>query len=165
MKKRTIIAMAIAATTLGFATVHAHPRSGMGPGPMMMGPGGEGGPGMMLPVLLHSAHLTDDQEAQVRKIMEGRRTQMRSLMGEMKAAQDGLLDRLFTAGDLKAADLKPQLDRLTQARQQLMEHAVAAALDVRKVLTPDQLSHAAQVKDRMRALHTQMRQLMEGGEE
>ena len=43
MKKRTIIAMAIAATTLGFATVHAHPRFGMGPGPMMMGPGGEGG--------------------------------------------------------------------------------------------------------------------------
>ncbi len=163
MKKRTIMAVAIAATTLGFATVHAHPRFGMGGGPMG-GPGG-GGPGMLLPMLLHSANLSDDQKSQVRTIMQDRRTQMRALMTEMKAAQDGLLDRLFTPGGLTAADLKPQLDRLTQTRQQLMEHAVATALDVRKVLTPDQLAHAAQVKDQMRALHTQMRQLMKGAEE
>jgi hypothetical protein len=66
---------------------------------------------------------------------------------------------------LKAADVQPELDRLTKARQLLMEHAVGTALAVRKVLTPDQLARAGQVKDRMRALRTEMRQLVEGAEE
>ena len=165
MKKRSMILAAVAASTLGLATVHARPPFGMGPGPMMMGHGGMDGPAMMLPLLLRSAHLTAEQQAQVHKVMADRRAEMRTLAGEMRAAQAALLDKLFAAGDLKADDLKPELDRLARARQQLVDHALATALDVRKVLTPEQLAHAAQVKDRMRALHDQMRQLVEPEDE
>jgi len=35
------------------------------------------------------------------------------------------------------------------------------ALEVRAILTPEQLARAAQVKDRMRQLHNEMRQLMQ----
>ena len=163
MRKRTLILAAAIATALGLGTVHARPRLGMGEGPMMMGPGGDG-PAMMLPLLLRSANLTPEQEAQVQKIMADRRAQTRALVGEMRAAQGALLDKLFAAGDVKADDLKPELDRLTRARQQLMDHAVTTALDVRKVLTPEQLARTAKIKDRMRALHDQMRDLMEGDE-
>jgi Spy/CpxP family protein refolding chaperone len=161
MNMRTILATALAVTVLAFGAVHARPHFGEGAGPMMGG--GEDGPGMMLPVLLRSVHLTPEQEAQVKKIMADRRAQG-SLAAELRAAQGALLDRLFAAGDLKAIDVKPELDRLTRARQQLMEHALGTALEVRKVLTPEQLTRAAQVKDRMRALRAEMRQLMEGAE-
>src|SRR5207247_986339 len=139
----------------------ARPRFGMGPGPMMMGPGGMDGPAMMLPLLLRSANLTPEQEAQVQKIMADQRAQTRALVREMRAGQAALLDKLFAAGDPKVDDLKPELDRLTRARQQLMDHAVTTALDIRKVLTPEQLARAAKIKDRMRALHDQMRDLVE----
>ena len=160
MKKRTLILAAVATTTLGLATVHARPRFGMGAG-SMMGPGGMDGPAMMLPLLLRSANLTDEQEAQVQKIMADRRAQTRALVREMRAGQAALLDKLFAAGDLKVGDLKPELDRLTRAREQLMDHAVTTALDIRKVLTPEQLARTAKIKDRMRALHDQMRDLVE----
>jgi hypothetical protein len=83
----------------------------------------------------------------------------------MHAAQTALLDTLFAAGDLKADDLKAELDRLARRLQQLMAHALATALDVRKVLTAEQLARTAQIKDRMRALHDQMRQPVEPEEE
>jgi len=148
MKKRTLILAAVATTTLGLATVHARPRFGMGAG-SMMGPGGMDGPAMMLPLLLRSANLTDEQEAQVQKIMADRRTQTRALVREMRAGQAALLDK----------------DRLTRARAQLMDHAVTTALDIRKVLTPEQLARTAKIKDRMRALHDQMRELVAPEEE
>src|SRR5882724_4465256 len=164
MRKRTMFLAVIAASTLGLATVHARPRFGMGAGGMMMGPGGDG-PAMMLPLLLRSANLTDEQQAQVQKIMADRRAQTRALVREMRAGQAALLDKLFAAGDLKVGDLKPELDRLTRARAQLMDHAVTTALDIRKVLTPEQLARTAKIKDRMRALHDQMRDLVEPEEE
>ena len=160
MKKRTLFLATIAVSTLGLATVHARPRFGMGSGSMMMGHGGDG-PAMMLPLLLRSANLTDEQEAQVQKIMADRRAQTRALVREMRAGQAALLDKLFAAGDPKVDDLKPELDRLTRAREQLMDHAVTTALDIRKVLTPEQLARTAKIKDRMRALHDQMRDLVE----
>jgi Spy/CpxP family protein refolding chaperone len=165
MRTRTMILAAVAASTLGLATVQARPRFGMGSGPMMMGPGGMDGPAMMLPLLLRRANLTDEQQAQVQKIMADRRAQTRALVREMHAAQAALLDKLFTAGDLKADDLKPEMDRLNRARMQLMDHALTTALDVRKVLTAEQLARTAKIKDRMRALHDQMRELMDEGEE
>src|SRR5207247_10235148 len=116
---------------------------------------------MRLQLLLPGASVPDEQEAQVPKSMAGRRTQTRALVREMRAGQAALLDKLFGAGDLKANDLKPELDRLTRARAQLMDHAVTTALDIRKVLTPEQLARTAKIKDRMRVLHDQMRELVE----
>ncbi|HUE31004.1 MAG TPA: periplasmic heavy metal sensor [Verrucomicrobiae bacterium] len=161
MKKRTMILAAVAASTLGLATVHARPRLGMG----MMGPGGMDGPAMMLPLLLRSANLTDEQQTQVHKIMADRRAQTRALFREMRTAQGALLDKLFTPGDLKADDLKSEMDRLTRTKMQLMDHALTTALDIRKVLTPEQLARTAKIKDRMRTLHDQMQELMEEGED
>src|SRR2546428_8699467 len=164
MKKRMLILAAVATTTLGLATVHARPRFGMGSGSMMMGPGGDG-PAMMLPLLLRSANLTDEQEAQVQKIMADRRAQTRALVREMRAGQAALLDKLFASGDGKVGDLKPELDRLTLAREHLLDYAVSTALDIRKVFTPVHPPASPKVKDRMRALHDQMRDLVEPEEE
>src|SRR5947199_3661500 len=115
MKKRTLFLATVAVSTLGLATVHARPRFGMGP---MMGPGGMDGPAMMLPLLLRSANLTPEQEAQVQKIMADRRAQTRALVREMRAGQAALLDNRFAAVDTKDDDTKPGQGQLAAERTQ-----------------------------------------------
>jgi Spy/CpxP family protein refolding chaperone len=51
------------------------------------------------------------------------------------------------------------VQRLTQLREQLMQEGVKVALQVRAVLTPEQLAKASELKSRMKSLHTEMRNL------
>jgi Spy/CpxP family protein refolding chaperone len=124
---------------------------------------GRGEAGMMLPLLLRGAHLTPEQDAKVREILTARRSASRALVAQLRQAQDELADKLFAPGPLKEADLQPQLQRIAQLRQQLLQESTRVALDVRALLTQEQLSRTAQVKDRMRQLESEMRQLLESG--
>ena len=44
-----------------------------------------------------------------------------------------------------------------------MQESAKIALEVRALLTPEQLSRASQVKDRVRQLQSEMRQLWQSG--
>jgi Spy/CpxP family protein refolding chaperone len=147
----------IVALSLWATTVYAQPHHGLGPmgaGPMM----GEG-PGMMLPMVLKGIDLTDAQEKQVRTIMQTHRATFRTLFGDLRTAQEEMADKLFAPGDVRAEDLTSQSERVSQLREQLMQEGLKVALEVRGVLTPAQLAKAAELKERMRALHTEMRGL------
>ncbi len=117
----------------------------------------------MLPLLLQSANLTPEQDAKVRQILSARRAASQALVEQLRQAQDELADKLFAPGSLKEADLQPQLQKITQLREQLLKESTKVGLEVRAVLTPEQLGKAAQVKDRMRQLHNEMRQLLHPG--
>ena len=84
-------------------------------------------------------------------------------MAQLRQAQEELADKLFGLGLLKEADLQPQLQKIVQLREQLMLESARVALEVRALLTPEQLGRAAQVKDRMRQLQSEMRQLWQSG--
>ena len=60
---------------------------------------------------------------------------------------------------MHAEDLTGQVQRAAQLREQLMQEGLKVALEVRALLTPDQLAKAAQLKDRVRALRAEMRSL------
>ena len=147
----------IVVLSLWAATVHGQPRQGMG----VMGPGRmmDDGPGMLLPLVLKGIELTKEQEKQVHEIMAAHHATFRTLFGDLQAAQKDLADKLFAPEDVQASDLTPQMQRLAQLRQQLTEEGLKVALEVRRLLTPEQLAKAAEIKDRMRALRTEMRGL------
>jgi Spy/CpxP family protein refolding chaperone len=157
MKTSRLTWVGIVVLGLWAATVYAHPRSGMG----VLGPGRMLGdaPGMMLPLVLKGVDLTDAQENQVRDIMAAHRATFRSLFSELQAAHKDVADKLFAPGDVQAEDLTAPMQRVAQLREQLMQEGLKVALEVRGVLTPEQLAKAAELKDRMRALHTEMRGL------
>ncbi|HSF29453.1 MAG TPA: Spy/CpxP family protein refolding chaperone [Candidatus Tectomicrobia bacterium] len=157
MKPSRFTWVGIVALSLWAATVYAHPRGGMG----SLGPGRMMGdaPGMMLPLVLKGVDLTDAQEKQVRDIMAAHRATFRTLFGELQAAHKEVADKLFAPGDVGAEDLTTQMQRVAQLREQLMQEGLKVTLEVRAVLTPEQLAKAAELKDRMRALHTEMRGL------
>jgi len=130
----------------------------------MHGPAaGRGDGAMMLSLLRRSANLTPEQDAKVREILTARRAASRALIGQLRQAQRELADRLFAPGNLQGADLGPQLQRIASLREQLVQENAKIALEVRAILTPEQLARAAQVKDRMRQRHDEMRQLMQPG--
>jgi Spy/CpxP family protein refolding chaperone len=157
--------------TLGAAPLHAQPMGpppmdppGMGPPPMGRMMHGDS-PAMLLRMVLKSADLTPDQQNQVRKIMDAEHQNLRALFTQLETANRQLADKLFAPGTVQAADLTPQVQKITQLRQQLMEQGVKTALAIRAVLTPQQLAKVSQLKDRMEKLQAEMRNLLHGNEE
>lgn len=122
-------------------------------------PGGDAG--MLLPLMLRSAELTPDQQAKVREVIAAHRATTRAIVQQLHQAQAELADKLFAAGAVQEADLAAPLQQIGQLRAQLLQASVRVALEVRTLLTPEQLAKAAQVKDRMRALESEMRQLLQ----
>lgn len=140
----------------------AGPAAGQGVGSEM----GRGGPwgrdgGMALPFLIRSANLTPDQETRVRTILTAHRTATRSALEQLRRAQEELADKLLAAGPTQLADLQPQLQQIGQLREQLLQDSAQIALEVRAVLTPEQLAKAGQVKARMKQLQGEMQHLFE----
>jgi Spy/CpxP family protein refolding chaperone len=117
--------------------------------------------GLLLPLMLRSAELTPEQQARVREIISAHRATSKALVGQLHQAQADLSDRLFAPGALQEADLAPALQQIGQLRAQLLQESARVALEVRALLTPEQLAKAAQVKDRMRTLQSEMRQLLQ----
>lgn len=132
---------------------------------MFHGRGGFGGPPPMQgedPMrILQGVQLTPDQQTQVHKILEANHASLHDLFDQLHAAQDALATALLGPGNVTAADVKPLLDRTLQIRQQLAQHGLEAVLQVRAVLTPDQLAKAAARRARMKELEAQMRALLE----
>jgi Spy/CpxP family protein refolding chaperone len=126
---------------------------------MMMGDG----TGMLIP-LLKSVDLTPEQESRVQEIMAAHRATLQTLFQQMRQAHEDLSKKLFTPGELQTTDLTPYTQRIAQLREQIMQAGLAVALDVRGLLTPEQLAKAAAVKERMQSLHSEMRSLLRGVE-
>jgi Spy/CpxP family protein refolding chaperone len=111
--------------------------------------------------MIRSAGLTPEQQAKVRGILSTHRTTTRPLIEQLRQAQQELGAKLLAPGPLQPADLQPQLARIGQLRDQLAQDGAQAALEVRAVLTPEQLARAAQTKERLSQLREEMRQLMQ----
>jgi len=150
-------------------TASAQPPPGGPPGGMRfaMRPfGGDtmlgDGPGMMLPLMLRRADLTAEQQKRVQDILSADREQLHALFQKLDAANDALAAKLVAPGTVDAAALQPDLDRVAHLRQELMEHGLKTALEVRAVLTPEQLAKTAEVQAKLRSLQQQLRELLDG---
>jgi Spy/CpxP family protein refolding chaperone len=161
MMRARIVTVAMVVMLLGAAGL-AGPADAQGMGPDMERGGlwGRDG-GMALPFLIRSANLTPEQETKVRAILSAHRTATRNTLEQLRRAQDELADKLLAAGPIQTADLQPQLQQIGQLREQLLQDSALIALEVRAVLTPEQLAKAAQVKARMKQLQTEMHHLFE----
>ena len=150
----TILVAVCVFTLPSYAQFHPKPHEPLG------GVTGEG-TGMALPLLLRGAKLTPDQKAQVQQIMTHHRGRFRDLFSKLRAIQDQMANKLFSAERLQEADLAPQVQEISQLRNQLAEQGLRVVLEIRGVLTPEQLAQASQLKSQMQSLHSQMRSLWE----
>jgi Spy/CpxP family protein refolding chaperone len=115
--------------------------------------------GMALPVLIRAANLTPEQDGKVRAILTNHRAVTRNTVEQLRRAQDELADKLLGTGPVQAADLQPLLKQIASLREQLLQDSAQIALEVRAVLTPEQLARAGQVKARMQQLQSELQQI------
>jgi len=148
---RYLAAAIIAAVCIAPATGHAEP----------FGHFGHGGPmPMPLMMVLRHANLTADQKAKVHQIMESNMTQARPLMKELHGIDEQISDKLLSTTPVSNADLEPLQKRESQIHQQLDQQMLASALQIRNLLTPDQLSRVADLHKKLKALRDQIHALM-----
>jgi Spy/CpxP family protein refolding chaperone len=151
---RRLLTITILTATLSAATVHAQPMG-------MRGGGGFGPePGMMLPMLIRKVGLSDTQRQQVRAILDTHRPRFQTLFPQLRDAQQGLESRLVSTDPVKAEDLASQIQRVADLRKQILQEGVAVAIEVRGVLSPEQLARAADLHTQMSGLREQMHKLM-----
>ena len=157
----------VTTTMLGLALLAAAPASafGMRGGPGFFGghgPGGPGGPGgpAGMPLRLLLSQMTHDQRRQVRQILVADRGAMRHTLAQLRAAHEALADKMLAAGTLTQADIEPQVRKIAELHQQLLEHGTKVMLQVRAIATPEQLATAAQAKQKVAQLRDEIDTLL-----
>jgi Spy/CpxP family protein refolding chaperone len=158
-----LIAAAILGTSLCAGRVLA--QEGPPPGGMMGGPPGGmmGGPPPVPPPLmmaLRAANLTDDQKKQVHTIMDSNRTTTAPLMSQMHSIREQIADKLLSSGSVSASDLMPLLTQQEQIQQQLDTQMVSTAIQIRGVMTADQLSKVSAANDKLKAIHSEIESIL-----
>ncbi len=165
-----LIALVVVAACAWPLASSAQPGAGPAPGAFgmrsaMRGLGGDmlGGDaaGMMLPLMLHHADLTAEQQKRVQDILSADREQLHGLFQQLEAANDALAAKMMAPGAVDAAALEPDVERVSHFRQQLMEQGIKTVLAVRAVLTPDQLAKTSALQGKLHALQQQMHELLE----
>lgn len=139
-------------------------RSAFSQGPPMGPPGGGpmmGGPGILSPMLMKKINLTADQQTQVHQIMENHHDTFHALFQKLEAVHEATVDKFFSAGKLTTDDFSAQTQQTTQLQEQLRNESLNMELEIRAVLTTEQLAKAAVLNENMQAMHAQMRDLLE----
>jgi Spy/CpxP family protein refolding chaperone len=118
------------------------------------------GLGKLLPVLLKEIEMTQEQNQRVAEIIASHRGKFQTLFNQLRTANQDLVNQLIVAGEIKAEDLAPQVQRITDLREQLLVEGLYAVLEVRQVLTPEQRAKAVQIKDQLQTLRNTMSGLL-----
>jgi len=140
---------------LALGGLSASARAQMGP------PHGEGvgeiGP---LKMLLRSASLTQDQQAQVHQLMQSQRSQVQPLEKQIRALREQIADKLLNTGTVTAADLGALQQQIAQLQSQVADQTLKTVLKIRALLSNEQLTRMNQVHQKLKALHGEMESLV-----
>jgi Spy/CpxP family protein refolding chaperone len=124
-------------------------------------PRSHSGDGLVMGIPLGAMNLTAEQDRRVSETLSAYHAESAQLIRELRQAQSALADKLFAPGQLGAADLEPELQEITRRRTQLLEMSARAMVDIRNVLTPQQIAVGGQVRARLGQLRSEMRQLLQ----
>ena len=116
------------------------------------------GKGMGFPLFLRGVDLTADQKTQVQQIMGSHREVFRGLLDQLRSVHTEIESKLLSAGNVEEADLTVPIQQLSQLQNQLADENLKVTLEIRKLLTPEQLAQAAQYREQRQAHWTEMRE-------
>lgn len=110
---------------------------------------------------LQGVTLNDSQKSEMHSIMHASLQQMKPQWQQMRALHEQISGELASASTVSPATLASQQQQLETLRAQLDQAELASALQVRQLLTSDQLSQAASVHAQLASLHQQERAVMQ----
>ena len=109
---------------------------------------------------LHGVNLTDAQKTQIHDIMKSSFASMKPLMEQARTLHEQQATTFLSAGAVTAESLKPTLAKEEALRTQIDAARIDTMLQIRSLLTPEQLAQAASVHSQMEALHAQEHQVL-----
>jgi len=116
-----------------------------------------GGPGMEF---LRAIDLSETQKAQVHDLMKSSWESTKPLMEKMRAAHEAAITALLGSGAVTADTLRPNVEQEAALRQQLDTIHLNTMLQLRSILTPEQLAQAAARHAQLEQLRTEEHSLM-----
>jgi Spy/CpxP family protein refolding chaperone len=136
----------ITLSLLGALTVYGDP--GGWRGGRHFGHGGGGFPFRVLRAL----DLTDAQQQQVDAITKAREETLGNIHKELYTVNNEVTDKLLASGEVTTDSFTSAAERVAALEGQLYKERLAMAVEVRKVLTADQLAKAGEIMAKKRAL-------------
>jgi Spy/CpxP family protein refolding chaperone len=115
--------------------------------------------GLMSPKLLNALNLTPEQAAKIEVSKNAFREAQRAFQNEQKVLRQEVGDKLFGPNPVKEADAARQIAKLADLREKILREGFKIALDVRQVLTPEQLAKAATIRQQMQDIQSEVRSL------
>jgi Spy/CpxP family protein refolding chaperone len=113
---------------------------------------------------LHGVTLTDAQKTQLHTIMQTTWSQTKPIMQQMHKIHDQIITDLLGANAVTQDQLTPLVQQEEQLRAQIDAAKLSTALQVRGLLTQEQLAKASTVHQQLEALHAQEHEVMSSGE-
>jgi Spy/CpxP family protein refolding chaperone len=104
--------------------------------------------------------LTDAQKTQIHQLLHASFAEIGPLRQQRQALMAQIADQLASTAAVDAAQLTGLQQQAEQLGAQIDAQRLATALQIRALLTPDQLAQAAQVHQQLAALRAQMRSLV-----
>ncbi len=99
------------------------------------------------------------QRPQIETIMSNEKPTLHKLFGEVEADRTALTTKLLSPG--ASVDVTKEVSQLKQAEGALLEEQMKIAVQVRGVLSPQQLAQANDLFTKLHGLHEQERALLE----
>lgn len=112
---------------------------------------------------LHGIQLTETQRTQVHQLIAADRQQSRPIEQQLHALHKQITDAMLGTGTLNTAELTAWSQKVAELRAQLDGNRLSTAIQVRALLTADQLTKAATIHQQLETLHTQERQILGAG--
>ncbi|MEJ0045819.1 MAG: Spy/CpxP family protein refolding chaperone [Rhodospirillales bacterium] len=122
---------------------------------------GGGGHHFELTEILHGLNLTDAQKQQAHLAEQAAWARAKPVLEQMHALHEQIATQFLTAGTT-AAQLAPLVRQEEQLRSKLDSEHLTVALQIRNLLTADQLAKAATLHAQLSALHQQERDVLQG---
>jgi len=119
--------------------------------------------GLMSPRLMNALNLTPEQAAKIEAGKKAFREAQRAYLSEIAPLRKEVADKLFGPNPASEADVARPITKIADLREKILRDGFRIALDVRSVLTPEQLAKAAAIRQQLQHLQSEVRDLYNEG--
>jgi Spy/CpxP family protein refolding chaperone len=120
--------------------------------------------GLMSPRLMNALNLTPEQAAKIEAGKKAFREAQRAYLSEIAPLRKEVADKLFGPNPTTETDVARQITKIADLREKILRDGFKIALDVRSVLTPEQLAKAAAIRQQLQQIQSEVRDLYNEGQ-
>ncbi len=120
--------------------------------------------GLLAPRLLRALDLTTEQETKIQELKDSFKEARKALFEDIIPAHRAVQAELFGPDPVSEEDVASQMAQIIEYIENYRRDGLKIALELREVLTPEQLDKALEIIERRRELRGEVRSLYQGNQ-